>query len=394
MHHGLVWEKLRVPDFPSPFDEHWRRLREQTAPSLEMAHELLDEIISRPPPPPTTKGAPDIAALRERAALRLKDMLREETPAKELPLSTNVLKHAHSLAAMSVTDPATFCLYWNLEAHQNKEAISRARKVLGTRIVLHMTCAARTQRAMESVTSFQQGGASDVSHVLLVGSRSATHFEFDPSSMLLTVPTPDSYDHLPGKVVSAYFFLAMCGSIDVLLKVDDDHRLASASALHDLLEAAKPSLAVSLLRESPLKCFPFSERLSTSLCNTKRAGIRRWLDAMFPTTRITPVFLGIINGIDFPGKHNRIWHFGKCPGSSVNEKPYCWLGARRYMHGAAGYILNGHALAVLAWCWVYYRDFIEGGLYEDVVLGEMLDRHGVMFLLGYMGSALTTVQNY
>lgn len=386
------WRGLRVPEFPAPFSAHWRHLAQQQLSPIACVYELLERIANSQQTPSVMKGSPNLGALRAHAARDLIDLLGSDSDEWPGGISARAIARAHTLAASNLKDSEAFSLYWNLVAHSNREAIASARSSLRGRVVLHMTCVSRVARARASVVSF--GAEHAASHILLVGSNESSSFAFDAATGVLSVPTADTYEHLPSKVIAACFFLAMCGSIDAVVKIDDDHRLANASHFDALIEAVNPAASVVALQASLGSWSRIVRRFCNALCNPKRARLRRILDVCVRGRRARPVILGVQDTIPFPGAHNRVWHFGKCSNESLNSTAYTSLAVGKFMQGGKGYVLNGYSLSVLAWCWVYFRDQVANGLYEDVTVGHLLDAHGAVFLHAYMRSAVSTVGEY
>ena len=174
-------------------------------------------------------------------------------------------------------------------------------------------------------------------------------FRFDPATGILTVPAPDSYEHLTAKVVAAMFFFALCGHVEAVLKVDDDHRLKD---LGELLRA------FDHLRGS------------------------------------RPVQMGDRTNIGVLGNHVRVWHFGKSSEAALNTRPYTLPGATRWMTGASGYFVNRLALRLLFWSCIYFPEYIRIGLYEDMTVSDLIERQGGRLVRTDMSRILDAVNHY
>jgi hypothetical protein len=144
------------------------------------------------------------------------------------------------------------------------------------------------------------------------------------------------------------FFLSCCG-VDGVLKVDDDHRLRSTS---------------ELLR-----------------------GFRRLKYRL-------PLQLGTLVRAGALGLHPRTWHFGKTSDPSFDAVPYSLPGTIRWANGASGYYLNRQALALLRWSYVYFCDYLKAGLYEDMLVSDLIERQGGHLADLQMSRILTTTDAY
>jgi len=321
---------------------HWQaRLPE--APTSESVRARLDALLRRPAdPPPSVKGHPD----PNEPKLRLAHRLRQRLEAGEL---AEALALAHQLAAVDMSDADAFGLLLELVSLLSAPALSAARSVLKPYVIAHVSCAARLDRARASSASFAEAESEDVAQIVIVGSPQAHEFRFDPLSRVLTVPTGDDYEHLPSKVIGAMAFLSLCGGVQGVLKVDDDHRLNSRSEL--------------------------------------ARGFRRLAYGR-------PLQIGQLSRVGVLGLHPRAWHFGKTSDPRLNATPYTLPGTTRWANGANGYYLNDLALRVLLWSYVYFPEYIRIGLYEDMTVSDLIERQGGRIASMQMERAVTAVDHY
>lgn len=331
--------RYRLPDeLP-----HWGTLS-ASATNLGEVTEILDAVIdqSESDDPPTSKGHPDVLSIKRAMALEIRERLPSGTPQR-------IWRESQRLASMDVSDGLTFSLYLSLTRMINREALDAARLSFRRNVVMHLSCMDRIERAVASCRSFDRAEAEDVSQVIVVGATRIDRFDFDPDRRLLTVPASDSYEHLPSKVLAAMFFFCLCENVNAVLKVDDDHRLVSR---HELMRG-------------------FS-RMQYSL----------------------PLQLGQLTRIRALGLHPRVWHFGKASDAKVDSTVFTYPGTTRWANGASGYFVNRCALHLLLWSYVYFQDYIMHGLYEDMVVSDLIDRQGGRLAGMEMGRVLSTVEAY
>ena len=311
--------------------------------ALESVRAHFDRLLKRPGMPlPLDKGYPDMNVSRQRIAERLRKSLDGGD-------HDHAIARAHELAAIDMYDGDAFCFFLELVSMLNAAALSQARATLMPKVIAHVSCAPRIDRATASCSSFAGLEADGVSQIVIVGGAASHRFAFDPSRRTLSVPTSDAYEHLPSKVVAAMFFLSLCGGIKGVLKVDDDHRLRSKSEL---------------------------------MRGFKRLESRR------------PLQIGSLVRVGVLGLHRRAWHFGKTSDPVLNVTPYTLPGTTRWANGANGYFLNDHALRVMLWSYVYFPQYIGIGLYEDMVVSDLIERQGGRIASMEMERAVTTVDQY
>ena len=321
---------------------HWLA-KPSDAPTLESVSELLDSLLTRPAPPlPPVKGYPDLSERKLRIAERLRECL---SAGEHLP----ALALAHQLASMDMTDDVAFRFFLELVSFVNADAIHAARSFLKPKVIAHVSCVPRIDRAFASCESFAAGEADGVCQIVVVGSVDPGSFHFDPVRGVLTVPASDSYEHLPSKVVAAMSFLSLCGGVEGVLKVDDDHRLYSRAEL--------------------------------------MRGFRR-------LRHDRPLQIGRLSRIGILGLHPRAWHFEKSSDPGLNASPYTLPGTTRWANGANGYYLNDLALRVMLWSYVYFPEYIRIGLYEDMTVSDLIERQGGRIASMEMERALTAVDHY
>ena len=147
------------------------------------------------------------------------------------------------------------------------------------------------------------------------------------SGNFLFLPCPDNYESLPKKVFYALHFIYKHYDFEHVYKVDDD---AYVNCVY----------------------FMYLEKLLKNI------------DYMGRTKTIGPDF-------------NRFWHRGKCSSNHLNNIPYpanrINLGTM-YARGEAGYFLSKKAIKSL----IPYEQFIISDLYEDKVIGDCLNKEGII----------------
>ena len=303
---------------------------------------MLEKIARRAPDTHLEKGHPDTARIRSEFALSTQRQI--DALGVDGALAT-----ARQLAALDMRDGEAFHLFGAMLATASETALSRARGSLKPWVVMHVTCEARIERAHESMRSFEAAAPSRFSQIIVLGRPDAHAFAFDSSTRILTVPAQDTYEHLPAKLVAAMAFLALCANVEAVLKVDDDHRLRSATAMF----AAFRQIA----RPHPLQ-----------------AG--ELLDA------------GAL------GLHARTWHFGKTSDGRIGKRPFTFIGPSRWANGASGYLINRPTLRLMYWSYVYFQDAIDRGLYEDMTVSDLIERQGGQLVQRKMAPILGAVGDY
>lgn len=321
---------------------HWSST--STVERMDEVRAALRSVIEADCTAPNKKGLPNTNALKRDFALDISMRLDQKSV-----VDSDLLDRAHRLAAIDMSDRSAFDAYVGLARIANADALHAARAALSSRVIVHLSCRARLDRARASCESFASLEARGISQVTIVGNDSTPVCHFDEATHVLTVPAPDSYEHLPAKVVAAMFFFALCGNIQTVLKVDDDHRLNDVAQL---------------------------ER------------------GFAKVARKYPVQMGMRNNIGVLGNHVRVWHFGKCSDPTLNPRPFTLPGTTRWINGAKGYFVNRAALRLLFWSQIYFPDYIRLGLYEDMTISDLLERQGARLVDADMSRILKTVDQY
>ncbi len=335
---------LRHTRYALPTDlPHWK-MSASAATSTENISSLVDAIIDRGPPAtmPTSKGYPDVVSIKRESATKIKCLLAEGERHR-------ALSEAHRLAAIDMSDGLAYLLFLDLSWLVSASALEAARQRLKPFLVMHLSCEPRIDRAIASCRSFESAEKEGVSQVVVVGSAESTEFRFDPDCRLLTVPAPDTYEYLPSKVLAAMFFFSLCGNVTGVLKVDDDHRLRQYREL-----------------------------------------VRGFSRMRYPL----PLQLGQLTRVRALGLHSRVWHFGKASDKEIDKACFTFPGTTRWASGANGYFINKEALHLLLWSYVYFQDYIRTGLYEDVIVSDLIDRQGGRLAKMDMEKVLSVVDNY
>ncbi|MEO7337113.1 MAG: hypothetical protein ABIV63_11080, partial [Caldimonas sp.] len=107
-----------------------------------------------------------------------------------------------------------------------------------------------------------------------------------------------------------------------------------------------------------------------------------------------PVQMGKRSNSNVVGLHSRVWHFGKCANPRLNDRAYELLAPARWMDGSSGYFLNRQALRLMLWSFVYFRSYVHTGLYEDLIVSDLVERQGGRLIDHHMDSFLSTVAAY
>ncbi|MGM9484247.1 hypothetical protein ACS5PN_23840 [Roseateles sp. NT4] len=284
-------------------------------------HRRLAQMQQLPAQPALVKGAPDLNRLRSTVAGRL-----ASASVESLHRDPAAMADARLLAQLKVEDPLSFAVHHEVFERQNAAVLAPLRAQLGAQVVLHMTCVPRLDRARHSEQSFKAKD-SGLGHLHVIGGGHDSPYALNDN--VLTVPVPDSYEHLPQKMAAAFALLAHVRSLEAVLKVDDDHRLADLAALN--------------------------------------AGWRQVRGESAGQA-------GSVIRARHHGDHERAWHFGKCSRPELNARPHQWFAALRWCDGAAGYMVSRAGLRALHWASLYFADFVASALYEDVLMSEVMRR--------------------
>lgn len=323
---------------------HWSTTQ-STAAGLEEVRAALQLLIAADCAAPKKKGEPNTRAIKRDLALDIDARLKVSSGG----FDAQTLEAAHRLAAIDMSDRAAHASYVGLVTLANVDVLQRVRATLTPNVIMHLSCAARIDRARASCESFVAAQTHAISQIIVVGAADTHLYRFDAANGVLTVPAPDTYEHLPAKVIAAMFFFALCGEVDAVLKVDDDHRLQD---------------------------------------------VERLLRGFARVASKHPVQMGRRNNIGVLGNHLRVWHFGKCADETLNPRPFTLPGTTRWINGASGYFLNRAALRLLFWSHIYFPDYIRIGLYEDVTISDLLERQGGRLRKWDMTRVLSTVEHY
>lgn len=337
-----------APECPSSLKRHWQGVITQSAAPMAAVRSGLRTIIERDCTPSRGKGRPNANLIRREIALRLEALLFGPDGRMQDPLPAAALEVARELAATELTDAVAFGIWINLASITNSSALKLASANLTSNVVMHMSCLPRIERARESLRSFASAEREGISQVIVIGSEQAWCYEFDAATRVLTVPVPDSYEHLPAKAISAFAFFALCGTPDCVLKVDDDHRLKDVGELLARFAAVRPARLYEFL-DGPLK--RHSRRVG-SVVSALSMGRYFWVHQILNRTlrpqRQTAVQMGlVIYDSTFFEYKCRTWHYGKCADPALNSTPFTFPGARDWVNGAGGYFLNRGALMIL-----------------------------------------------
>lgn len=322
---------LQARRFDQALAARTARVRREAAGLPGSLVDCLRRIAQREATAPRVKGAPDTAGLLRSKALEALAVLEEAEIGRDA--QRRLLALTRWMAAADARDEDTFHAYGLAFMHVHADVMKALAQHLKPKVIMHMTCVPRIDRAQQSVVSFERLPADEFSQISVVGAGADSGvFEWDPQGHVLRVPTSDAYDHLASKVAAAYFMLGMLPGRRVVMKVDDDHRLADASALRRAFEQA---------------------------LRTTRA--RQW---------------GHLYYCPLPAGHSRVWHIGKCGTAPINDVPYTHMGALRWCTGEHGYLLSHAALLRFVWAQVYYEAHTHSALYEDAYVSDMLLRLG------------------
>lgn len=282
------------------------------------------------------KGAPDLLRMKKGWAEELKVLARLGT------VDESALAIAEKMASVDPRDELARRIWLHAFVLCHSDLIHALTPLCGAQVALHMSCVPRLDRARSSVQSFEGSSLTSLQHLCLVGH--AKPYELDVSAAVLKVPALDTYEHLPSKVVDAYALLACVPGVQAVIKMDDDHRLGHAGALQRLLDKAAHSKAA--------------------------------------------VQLGHVYHTPFPAAHSHGWHLGKCKDPLFAEAPYGFPAPLSWATGEFGYVLNRPALLRMVWARLYYRRWLSQVMYEDIALGEIADKLGIVKTPAVMDHAL------
>jgi hypothetical protein len=175
-------------------------------------------------------------------------------------------------------------------------------------------------------------------------------YAYDAANSLVSAHSKDSYECLPQKVFYGLALLTLACNPDCILKLDDDHRLKSSGEL---------------------------DRLLTFASNSGE-----------------PMQLGEVNRTPSPSAHHRAWHFGKCTDADLNQRLLEMPAPTKWAAGSSGYILNRPALWRILWASLYYRQWLDQVLYEDISLAEVASKTGIRIVHVPLSQAIGVVSEY
>jgi hypothetical protein len=314
----------------------------------EMVREVAFREVQRlllAPQPAQTKGYPSLSRIRATELAVLEQALR---PGANQAMGAAELAAAARVASLDPADPGAFSLYLAVFWLINQNVIQGLRGSTGAWVALHLTCWPRLPRAEQCIASFGLAKRTGFSHIKLVGT--GGHYSYQPDQQVLGVPSDDGYESLPRKVFQALGILTLATHPSGVLKLDDDHRLLDAQALHYFMRSAA---------NSP-----------------------------------DPVQYGQVNRMLLPSSHHRAWHFGKCRDATVGSRVLEMPTPQQWAAGSAGYILNRPAMWRVLWGSLYYGRWLHEILYEDMALAELATKTGIRVISTQMERAITAVADY
>lgn len=296
----------------------------------------LQEGVARP------KGSPDYAQIYTKLLNELEPLVNARD------FDERGVALAHALAQLEVGRTASAMLFLHFFEGLNRHVLDELRGLLSSRVVLHMSCIARLQRAEESVLSFSAAEPT-VSQLTIVGGARGWRYEWDGTHRVLTVPASDAYEGLPQKIAAALRILAHLPQVKAVLKVDDDLRLGTLGALDSVFRVAEQTGKGQL---------------------------------------------GHVIRTKFEGDHSRAWHFEKCSDTVLNGRAFHHFTGSRWCDGALGYLVSQKGLRAVAWAALYFDGEIQSALYEDVMMSNIMQRlGGGLGQLG-MGGATATIATF
>ena len=241
------------------------------------------------------------------------------------------------LAALVPLDPLTLEAARSLLQALNREALAALAECLRAQgctarsvLPVIVSCRHRLERSQAAQQAFVQEQACSelvLRPLIVVGCERQADWSlrFDAALNLLMIPVDDAYEGLPAKVITLVALLGLLPQCPSLLKLDDDARPGNLQAL--------VALADALHGERPVA-------------------------AGYPIVTPTPFHL------------DRGWHLGKS--RRVNDRVFDSLGARQWLSGGAGYLLNASAVRLIQAFWLHTWGFVTSMLYEDVCVSMML----------------------
>ena len=282
-------------------------------------------------------------------------VIRDKFNDLQIYLSKNDLHSAtesmRAIAQFKVRDLLARELYYRLYIDANSNILASLLNLNAKRIILHISCQSRLDRAYQSMASFEKLYKSEsdkLTHIIVIGG--ANHYNFDPLKKVLYVPASDHYEGLAEKIFSALAILSWVPSITSILKLDDDHRLLS---------------------------------------------LRNLNQAFIDIENEPSIFLwGKVYQFNY-GENGRFWHLGKLEGANLlNLNASDDWGSRYFCWGGAGYFINAKYLPFLRHIHTYFRGPIEKAIYEDVFLGGLAEKACLTIKQMAMDKILMTTDEY
>lgn len=246
--------------------------------------------------------------------------------------SAVLLQRLRAAVQLNPSDMDCLGMYIRELRRSNRDVLRSLDRHCGSRVVLHVSCAPRLTAARRSVASFSKGAEIGFSSVVCVGGGINSELSFDSHEAILSLPCSDAYESLPSKVAAAMSVLSLVRNVQVVLKVDDDHRLASTERLNAFATALEHSRVA------------------------EAAGAR--------------VVLG------HPFDHHRGWHFGKCTDERVNQHAFAAFPPPEFARGGLGYLVNRPALRAVFGGELLAADYIASSLYEDMCISGLIASSG------------------
>ena len=246
-----------------------------------------------------------------------------------------LLRPLRALASLAPRDPETQAAARELLRKLNgahlaalNDAVLTERPSSHLLVPMIVGCRSRLKKAQRAQKAFDDCSRSQVQRALIVvGNPQLPDWaiRFCPERRLLELSADDHYEGLPQKVTHAFATLSLLETPLFVLKLDDDARPGKVQRLSEM---------------------------ARQMASTKSQA------AGFPIVTPTPLHL------------DRGWHIGKS--HRTNLKPFSSLGARTWLSGGAGYLLNQNAVDLIGGFWMHTSGFIDSMLYEDVCISMLL----------------------
>lgn len=204
--------------------------------------------------------------------------------------------------------------------------VIRACRDKGLPVPVIVSCEKYMAAAVELQKAYKERYFS-ISPIIVRGD--ITQSEPSCESLILSLPVDDNYEALPVKICETCLFFAALNDRSGIIKIDGDLTLA-------------PNFKLNLEQNAAL--FSAADYIGT------------------PVGEIT---------------HDRLWHFGKCrqPMQVVYGKPLKGSWAR-----GALYFLSHHALGKLAHYYMRFPGCLDGELFEDKAVGDVLGDNDIKLL--------------